>query len=120
MFTLLLFLTPCLAYGFSIPRLALWRSPLEAIMAQRTIFSVVNDRINDELVSDTQELLISQSHQVSIDTFYFTIFLFTLYWRFATPVPSINVEVTKSSRRFTNMILLVIYILFVKNVQYAN
>uniref|UniRef100_A0A6C0I3J8 Uncharacterized protein n=1 Tax=viral metagenome TaxID=1070528 RepID=A0A6C0I3J8_9ZZZZ len=121
MFTLLLLFMPCMAHGFNLPRIALWRSPLEAIVAQRTMFSVLNDRINDELISDTQELLVSHYHyHLSIDTFYFAIFLFTLYWRFAVPVTAIDAEVSKTTRRITNMFLLFVYILFVKNVQCAT
>jgi len=120
MFTIFILLSSfvCCVHSFTFPRIPLWRSPLEAIVAQRTMFSVLNDRINDELVNDSSQVFTSSFHQ--IDAFYFTIFLFTLYWRVSFPVSSIDdVEVTKSTRRLTNMVLLIIYIIFIKDVHYV-
>lgn len=107
-------------HGF-LPRL----SPLESLIAKRTVFSVINDRMNDELLNDTilrnSSSAVMSHYYIPFDVFYFSMFLFTLYWRITSPpvVKLEKIESMKTARRHTNSVLFIIYLLFVKNIECA-
>ena len=80
--------------------------------------------MNDELLNDTilhNSSSVMSHYYIPFDVFYFSMFLFTLYWRITSPpVTKLEkIESMKTARRHTNSVLFIIYLLFVKNIECA-
>jgi hypothetical protein len=124
---LLLSLVPALvpAWGF-LPRLppALFMdSPLEQIVAQRSIVSTFTNRISEELFTDNVFVrdLITNNRQSTSDVFYLTLALLVFYQQNTYSTVKIeNMDRFMKTRRITNSILFVILFIFTKNVGVAT
>jgi hypothetical protein len=127
MFLILFCLVPALvpAWGFlpRLPPLLFMDSPLEQIVAQRTILSTFTNRISEELFTDNVFVrdLITNNRQSTSDVFYLTLALLAFYQQNTYSTIKIeNMERFMKTRRITNSILFVILFIFTKNVGVAT
>lgn len=98
-------------------------SPLEQIVAQRTIISTFTNRISEELLTDNVFVrdLITNNRQSSSDVFYLTLALLAFYQQNTYSTVKIeNMDRFMKTHRITNSILFVILFIFTKNVGVAT
>lgn len=121
--------TPYLSMAFRLPGKFLFNdvNSLENIVNSKAVFSTLASRSNIESINENlffQQLLTIGDFRLSFDLLYFITIAIFLYIRYSIDISKVdtklaNIESYSNTRRLTNIVLLILLIIFTKNVENA-